>query len=91
MKGLGIDFEVLRDAFHSYFSQEPFSYKEASASFNGGEGWEYAVVRGSSIPNIHYELIRRGGEFYVELHVETHPRNVPCWDASRVMMNKRCV
>lgn len=81
MKGLGIDFEVLRDAFHSYFSQEPFSYKEASASFNGGEGWEYAVVRGLSIPNIHYELIRRGGEFYVELHVETHPRNVPCWDA----------
>lgn len=74
-------FEHLREVFRSYFEKEPYSYERQTDRFNGGDGWEYAVVKGSSDTRIHYELIRRGQEFYVELHVENHPRNVSCWHA----------
>lgn len=74
-----LGFEELRNAFREYFSRAPFEYQHPSNSFNGGDGWEYAVVKGSRLSSVHYELIQRGGEVYVELHVETHPRNVPNW------------
>lgn len=81
MTEFDLQFEKMRKAFCAYFEQEPnFLYDKCSDRFKGGDKWEYAVVKGASNANIHYELICRGQELYIELHVETHPRNVPCWD-----------
>src|SRR5574344_978070 len=74
-----VEFETLRKEFREFFSRSPFGYEYPSDRFNGGAWWEYAVVKGAPNANVHYELIRRGNELYIELHVETHPRNVPNW------------
>lgn len=62
-----MNFEKLKSHFKSCFA-------ETHTNFNWGDGWIYAEVEEAANPAVHYELICRGGDWFVELHLET---NVP--------------
>ena len=62
-----IDFSTLRDEFKSYFAS---SHDESEICSDDRNCWINAIVKPLNKPYVHYELIRRGGDFFVELHVE---------------------
>ena len=72
-------YKELKDAFMGYFIQTYHYKKESKDQFNEGDGWVYAVVPGAGTDRIHYELIRYGEDYFVELHVEIASRNVTHW------------
>lgn len=76
-----VKFEELRQAFRGFF-QNRYGASFSLPCFRSGDNWEYAVVKGSDRynGNVHFELIHRGAEDYIELHVETYPRFVSEWN-----------
>lgn len=61
-----MDFNELASAFKGYFAAT-----HSGDDFLSGDGWIYAVVKAAKDSAIHYELIRRGADYFIELHVET--------------------
>lgn len=62
-----VEFSALRDAFRSYFAS---SHDESEIRCDDQHYWINAIVKSLNNPCVHYELIRRGADYYVELHVE---------------------
>ena len=58
------DFQQLKDAFYKQFPN--CSVRNESAT------WCYAATSPKYNEYVHYELIKRGSDFYVEFHVETY-------------------
>ena len=77
-------FDELKKAFMEHFTQK-YCYKKEH--FNEGDGWVYAVVPEAGTDRIHYELIRHGEDYFVELHIETASRNVKHWMALRNVLD----
>lgn len=62
-----IEFSTLRDAFKRYFTS---SHNESEIHCNDENCWINAIVKQLNKSYVHYELIRRGPDYFVELHVE---------------------
>ena len=62
-----IEFSTLRDEFKKYFAS---SHDESEIHCNDQYCWVNAIVKPLNKPCVHYELIRRGADYFVELHVE---------------------
>ena len=58
-------FAELVGAFKHFFAG---THKESD--FRQGENWCYAVVRNAGNACVHYEIDRRGANYFIELHVE---------------------
>ena len=84
VKSMTTKFDELKSAFVEHFTEK---YRYKKEHFNEGDGWVYAVVPGAGTDRIHYELIRHGEDYFVELHVETASRNVTNWMALRNVLD----
>lgn len=62
-----VEFMTLCEAFKSYFSS---SHADTEISCDDRACWINAIVKQLNNPCVHYELIRRGADYFVELHVE---------------------
>ena len=62
-----IEFSTLRDEFKKYFAS---SHDESEIHCNDQYCWVNAVFKPLNNPCVHYELIRRGADYFVEFHVE---------------------
>lgn len=58
-------FNELVEAFRGFFANT-----HDGSDFRQGENWCYAVVKNANNDSIHYEIIRRGAHYFIELHVE---------------------
>ena len=64
-----LDFSSLQKEFNKQFSENEFTLRD-------GKDWCYSSPKSSSYGNqVHYELIKRGSDIYLEFHVETYANN----------------
>lgn len=80
-------YQKLKEAFLSFFQKKLKNDAESPLQYHEGENWIYVRVASAGMDSIHYELIKRGVEFFIELHVKVPSRNVPQWQKLRAALD----
>ena len=80
-------YEQLKSAFQSFFRNRCRGVEASSLHFQEGEYWINTPIKNGGVKEIHYELIKQGNDFFIELHVETPARFVPQWESLRKVLD----
>lgn len=80
-------YEQLKDSFQSFFVNRNRSRNMPCPQFREGDYWVHSPVCNAGTEAIHYELIRQGSEFFIELHAETSCKSIPKWKELRDVLD----